>query len=288
MMLPQLALLAASVAVAATSGADRHALCDERFFFHQLLAGRDVAVPEQAATPQQRQLFSFAKSMQNFMYLVGDATSGECVAVDACYDPEGIIAAAAALGCNVTAAIGTHFHYDHIGHENKVPFGPGMVLPGLRYFVNDLSMPGYVHETERATAAMQIGLPAEALTSLADGDVLRVGAIELRVIHTPGHSPGGMTLIASDGRDGKPRLVLTGDTVFPGSCGRLDLPGASVDAMYASLRKLREVFSDGQDDDLPLFPGHAYNGHSSTVGREKSSGLLKPMSKAQWQRMMSR
>ena len=74
--------------------AQQHALCDERFFFHQLLAGRDVAVPDKAATAHQRQIFTFAKSMQNFMYLIGDSSSGECFAIDACYDPEGVIAAA--------------------------------------------------------------------------------------------------------------------------------------------------------------------------------------------------
>ena len=84
--------------------------------------------------------------------------------------------------------------------------------------------------------------------------------------------------------DNEPRLALTGDTIFPGSCGRLDLPGADVDAMYDSLRALREVLDDG----LPLFPGHAYSGESSTVGREKAAGFLRPMSRAQWRRMMQR
>lgn len=276
-MLPLLAALAGVGSIS-----EPHPLCDETFLFHQLLAGRDVAVPEKAVGAAQRQLFSMAKSMKNFIYIVGDAATQECVAVDPCYDPEGVVAAAAAIGCNVTAALGTHFHYDHIGHEGIVPMGPGIVLPGLRHFVLS-ELPAYIHDSERATAAAQINVKTESLSPLRDGDVVRVGdAVELRVIHTPGHSPGGMTLVVAV--DGQERLALTGDTIFPGSCGRLDLPGASVDAMFTSLQTLRSTLSD----DLPLFPGHAYSGDSSSVAREKASGLLRPMTQQQWRRMMSR
>ena len=79
-------------------------------------------------------------------------------------------------------------------------------------------------------------------------------------------------------------LALTGDTVFPGSCGRLDLPGSSVDAMFSSLQSLRERLSD----ELPIFPGHGYSGASSTAAREKATGLLRPLTQAQWRRMMAR
>ena len=69
------------------TGVDPHPLCDANFFFHQLLSGVDVAIPSHASTPSQRRVFNLAKQMQNYMYLVGDAQSGECVAVDAVYDP---------------------------------------------------------------------------------------------------------------------------------------------------------------------------------------------------------
>ena len=92
----------------------QHELCDERFLFRPLLAGRDVAIPARARGAAQTRVFSMAKSMQNIMYILGDRSTGECVAVDACYDPEGVVAAAESLGCNVTAAVGTHFHYDHV------------------------------------------------------------------------------------------------------------------------------------------------------------------------------
>ena len=278
-------VLHVTVLVAVGATAAEHELCDERFLFRQLLAGRDVAQPSRAANPEQAQVFQMAKGMQNFMYLVGDREARQCVAIDACYDPEGVVAAAASLGCNITMAIGTHFHYDHIGHVGgKVLGGPGLPLPGLSQLLTSLSIPGFIHQIELATAAMQIGVAAEALSPVVDGDLLRIGGgdVSLRVIETPGHSPGGITLVVAIGDE--ERLVLTGDTVFPGSCGRLDLPGSSVDAMHESLSYLRETL----DEALPLFPGHAYGGASSTVGREKHAGLLRPMSISQWRRMMSR
>ena len=271
------------ILLASAASSEEHPLCNERFLFRQLLAGVDVAQPQRARGATQIKVFNMAKSMQNYMYLVGDRHSGQCIAIDAVYDPEGVVAAAEKLGCNITAAVGTHFHYDHIGHGGEVPGGPGLVLPGLRHFVDELSVPSYVHQIELATAAMQIGVAPQALSPLRDGDVLRAGDwVELKVILTPGHSPGGMTLVAAVG--GEDRLVLTGDTIFPGSCGRLDLPGSSVDAMFSSLSLLRAML----DDSLPLFPGHAYNGASSTVAREKTSGLLRQMSMMEWQQMMAR
>ena len=262
------------------------AMCDERLFFHQLLAGRDVAVPEKALGSDQQRVFSMAKSMQNFMYLIGDTETREAIAIDAVYDPEGVVAVAESFGYNVTSALGTHFHYDHIGHLGAIPGGPGIVLPGLRHFVHDRKLPGFIHETELAVSAQQIGVAPESLTPLHDGEVLRIGSsIKLRVIHTPGHSPGGITIVVSvDGAENDERFVITGDTLFPGSCGRLDLPGSSVDAMYDSLQhRLR-----GLHGELTLFPGHAYSGASSTVARERETGLLRPMTKVQWRRMMAR
>ena len=74
-------------------------------------------------------------------------------------------------------------------------------------------------------------------------------------------------------------------TLFPGSCGRLDLPGSSVDAMYSSLQTKVAAL----DDELPLFPGHAYGGPSSTIGREKASGFLRPsITLGSWRKMMAR
>ena len=73
------------------------------------------------------------------------------------------------------------------------------------------------------------------------------------------------------------------DTVFPGSCGRLDLPGSDARVMYDSLRRLAAL-----PESLVIFPGHGYNGASSTIGAEKRTGLLRPMTREQWDRSMVR
>ena len=252
-----------------------HELCDSTLLFHQMLAGQDIAQPHLATSASQRTIFNFAKQMQNFIYIVGDAEVGECAVIDGVYDPEGIVAAAASAGCNVTKYIGSHYHYDHIGNGARsspvLPAAPAHLqsLPGLRYFVDELSVPAYIHETERDMAALQTGVPHAALTPLTEGDEVRVGRVALRVLHTPGHSPGSIVLAVNvDGGDD--RLLITADTIFPGSCGRLDLPGSSVDAMWHSMRKLAKL-----EDDLPVFPGHGYSGDASTIGREKQTGMLR-------------
>ena len=279
---PPLALLGLHIVARCCAEVTAGDVCDERLFFHQLLAGRDFAVPARAQSAQQKNVFSLAKQMQNFAYIVGDAETREAVVIDPAYDPQGVMATAESLGYNVTACIGTHFHYDHIGHAGTVPFGPGMVLPGVRELVRDYSLPAYIHATERATAAAQVALPVDSLTGLVHGEVVHVGQVALRVLHTPGHSPGSMVMVASV--DGENRLAVTGDTVFPGSCGRLDLPGSSVDAMYTSLQQtLGEL-----NNTLAIFPGHAYSGASSTIGAERTKGLLRPMSIERWRRMMAR
>ena len=80
----KLAFLFCAAAGALGSSHDAHPLCDERFLFHQLLSRRDVARPEEATGPAQRKVFAMAKAMQNFMYLVGDRVTRECVVIDAC------------------------------------------------------------------------------------------------------------------------------------------------------------------------------------------------------------
>ena len=77
--------------------------------------------------------------------------------------------------------------------------------------------------------------------------------------------------------------VMVGDTIFPGSCGRLDLPDSDIDQMFDSLATLRAL-----DDSLVVYPGHAYSGASTTIGREKANGLLRPFTREQWRQMMAK
>lgn len=148
----------------------------------------------------------------------------------------------------------THGHGDHIGG-----------ISDLR----DKSLNGVaVHEKDAAylTSASKnfssyMGEPvefAEADRMLSDGDLLKAGKIEIKVIHTPGHTLGGISLLVSEGEE---KLLLSGDTLFARSIGRTDLPGGNEDTLMQSLKKLNSL-----PDELRVFPGH---GPDTTIGEEK-------------------
>ena len=86
----------------------------------------------------------------------------------------------------------------------------------------------------------------------------------------------------SKAKEGSYHSLYSGDTIFPGSCGRLDLPDSDKDQMFESLAKLRAL-----DDGIKVYPGHGYSGESTTIGREKAGGLLRPFTKAMFQQMFS-
>jgi glyoxylase-like metal-dependent hydrolase (beta-lactamase superfamily II) len=111
------------------------------------------------------------------------------------------------------------------------------------------------------SAQMFLGLdlppPPEVDTAPKEGDRIKAGALELEVVHTPGHSPGSISLVASD-------ALFSGDTLFQGSVGRYDLPGGDGKALIAAIRQ--KLFPLG--DDLPVYPGH---GPATTIAAEKRS-----------------
>ena len=165
--------------------------------------------------------------------------------------PELIFSVLYGLTARVRYIINTHGHVDHIAANRQLKKRTGaeicihradneMLIDARKNFSNLLAVP--------VTSP-----PADRL--LQGGDVIQVGELELKVIHTPGHSPGGISLV-SDG------LVFTGDTLFAGAIGRWDFPGASYNLLLASVRNKLLVLSD----DMIVYPGH---GPISTIGAEK-------------------
>jgi len=259
-------------------------------FFKQLLPGRDIAVSPNSQ--EEGLVFGAAAQMKNLIYLVGDLTSRECYVVDACWDPQGIAAVAASHKMTLVGAIASHYHFDHTGGAIPPPFvamvygpmgKPNARLPGLHEMGRHHGAKLYCHSLERERLAKQCELRLDELLPLEQGSKLPLGAagMALEILHTPGHSGGSICIqVSASG----PRSygvytqsVLTGDTVFPGSCGRLDLPDSDKSAMYDSLQRLREL-----DDSVAVYPGHAYSGERSTVGQEKKQGLLRAFGKQQW------
>jgi hydroxyacylglutathione hydrolase len=180
-------------------------------------------------------------------YLIGDPTGGEALVVDPAYAIEQYLEAAAADGARIVGVLETHTHADHVsGH------GRFALEHDLPVSVNPLAEPEY------------------PFRPLDDGDVLHVGDVSVRVIHTPGHRPEHCAFVVDE------RLVLTGDSLFVGDAARPDLAidaREGAEGLFGSLRRLTQL-----PDSYEVYPGHVAGSlcgasmspaHSSTIGAEK-------------------
>jgi glyoxylase-like metal-dependent hydrolase (beta-lactamase superfamily II) len=191
--------------------------------------------------------------MQNFVYLIGDPVSRDCVVVDPAWDIDTIVDTAGTDGFTIRGALVTHTHQDHVGGSLESWGMPGRI-PGVEELLTRVPARIYVHKTERQFLR---GL-GSALHAVDNHDTLEVGRLTVRFLHTPGHTPGSQCFLV-DGR------LVSGDTLFIGSCGRTDLPGSDPSEMYYSLTQRLGALPD----ETILLPGHNYGGASSSIGREK-------------------
>jgi hydroxyacylglutathione hydrolase len=191
--------------------------------------------------------------MQNFVYLIGDPVAHECVVVDPAWEIDTIIETAQARGMTITGALVTHTHQDHVGGSLASWGMPGRI-PGVEDLLGRVKAKVYVHKAEREFL-QGFGSDVVAVDNHA---TLAIGRLTLTFMHTPGHTPGSQCFLI-DGR------LVSGDTLFIGSCGRTDLPGSDPAQMYESLTQRLAALPDS----TMLFPGHNYGGPSSTIGDEK-------------------
>ncbi len=175
---------------------------NDPLYFRQLLSGRDVAADDMVA-----------RQMVNFMYLIGDRETGEAVVVDPAYDPQGLVDVLAADDMTLTGVLATHYHPDHVGGDMM-----GFSIAGIAELLEVVSVPIHVQDPEADLVRKVTDVAETDLVRHASGDVVQVGAIEIELIHTPGHTPGSQCFYVDD------RLVA-GDTLFLEGCGRTDLPG---------------------------------------------------------------
>ena len=186
--------------------------------------------------------------MQNFAYLIGDK---EAAIVDPGWDIDKLLAAAKKHDLNVNKILLTHNHYDHIN--------------GVKQLFDATDATIYVHE-EDAMEIKKLGI--EKIKTIKDNEIIEIGKIKVKVLHTPGHSSGSVCYLVDN-------KLITGDTVFVEAVGRVDLPGGNIGELYDSLQKLKELPGDTE-----IYPGHDYGSiPHSTIKHEKQNNPYMKASK---------
>jgi glyoxylase-like metal-dependent hydrolase (beta-lactamase superfamily II) len=192
--------------------------------------------------------------MAVFAYIVGDEDTGDALVIDPAAETERILAEAKKNGLTIRAVVNTHGHVDHISGNADMKRLTGSKI--------------VIHEADAhmlsSTPAMMLALfrakasPAPDVT-VRDGDTIEAGSVKLQVIHTPGHTPGGISLY-TDG------YVFTGDTLFVEAVGRTDLPGGSWNTLARAIKERLYTLPD----ETVVLPGHNYGRKpTSTIGDEK-------------------
>lgn len=198
--------------------------------------------------------------MANFVYLVGSTESRKAAVIDAAWDIEEILRLASADDMEITHALVTHTHPDHVGSWLR-----GAHIEGVEELLSKTKAKVVVHKAE---AEFLKSLSPSDIIKSESGDRIDVGGIEIQLIHTPGHTPGSQCFLLAGIPSREPGRLIAGDTLFIGSCGRVDFPGSSPEQMYTSLtQKLMQL-----PDETILFPGHNYATEiTSTIGEQKKT-----------------
>jgi glyoxylase-like metal-dependent hydrolase (beta-lactamase superfamily II) len=195
--------------------------------------------------------------MAVFCYLIGDETTRTCAVIDPAFDTDRILSEAQRLQYRITHIINTHGHSDHTAGNRAIK-----AATGAKLLIHELDADrlGKVMHTTFSRMLGGKGSPrADGL--LHDADLIRIGETQLKILHTPGHTPGSVCLY-TEGH------LFTGDTLFVGAVGRTDLPGGSHKQLLDSVHK--KIYS--LPDDTIIWPGHDYGpSHHSTVSRERET-----------------
>ncbi len=187
-------------------------------------------------------------------YVVGDAATRAAVVIDPGGDADELLTAITEQGLTVTAIIATHAHFDHVIAAEQL-----RAQTGAPFYLHESDSP--VLDWYQASGKLFVGIelppPPVVDASIHEGDVVGAGSVDLQVIHTPGHSPGSISLITD-------QAVFSGDTLFAGSVGRTDLPGGDTQTLVDVVKRKLFVL----DAKLDVYPGH---GPATTLERERKT-----------------
>lgn len=179
-------------------------------------------------------------SYQTNCYLAAD-DDGVCAVIDPGYTPERVLEAAQRYGLTIRAVLLTHGHFDHVG--------------GVHGVAEAARCPVWLCEADTALPERLTAGPLYYTDTYADGDTVEVGSLRFTVLETPGHTPGSVCLLCEN-------VLFSGDTLFAGSCGRVDLAGGVPAQMGASLKRLAEL-----PGNYAVLPGH---GPATTLDAERA------------------
>lgn len=186
-------------------------------------------------------------SMEVNCYILGSEKSKEAVIIDPGDDYPKIKKAIDKLKLIPKFIVNTHGHMDHIGADDKF---------NLPIYIHKLDKECLVNPNKNLSAMFGMAYSVKSeIRQLEDTDTINIDNLILEVIHTPGHTPGGICIKVDN-------IIFTGDTLFMGGVGRTDFPGASEEKLFSSIREKLLVFSD----DTVIYPGH---GPQSSIGRER-------------------
>ncbi len=181
--------------------------------------------------------------MENFVYIVGDKDTREVMIVDPAWQADTLLRIVKEEDLRVRGALISHYHFDHTN--------------GIEELLASVDCPVYVNKKD----IPYMELSHENIEGTESGQKLKVGNVEIELVHTPGHTPGSQCFHVRG-------HLISGDTLFIGACGRTDLPGGDATQMYASLTQKLMKF----DDTTVLCPGHNYASKpTTTLGEEKKT-----------------
>ena len=197
-----------------------------------------------------------------FSYMIADETAKEALFIDPSADHDLLLQDPELFGLTVKYIVNTHHHIDHVMGNREMVERTGAKIVIHK---DDASR---LHDVDPSMLRMfGTELPPQADILVSDGDVIKVGNVEVKVIHTPGHTPGGMCLYLEKTPDSQ-GMLFTGDTLFVGTCGRTDFPGGSFEQLEKSV--ITRLYT--LPGETVLLPGHNYASRpTSTIELERQT-----------------